>query len=223
MRRSVFIKKANQGSTMQGRGLFAYLASMGLTTTAGKLTTPLAHTVEPAEGDSVRKNLLERMYKNNVDLLTAADLSNGNPDVQKNIEKIENAFYIPAKRAIFLGKNFKGNATLAHEMGHMEDPKWLTQANITGKAVGGVGAMLAAVLGSKRSSKAAALAGSLGFGGTLASEVSASGRGYKIMEDAGEEDVMSKLKTMGGLPSYVMAGLSPLLTYKFRKGFGAFG
>lgn len=211
--------------TPMGRGLLSYLVSKGIIGTGQSVI--INNFVKDKEfknfdEDPIRANLLKRMEEKGVKLLTPKDLSNGNPLKEKDLSSMRNAFYYPAKKGIFLGNDFRRNAILAHEMGHSEDPSILTTINPIGKSLGTMGALATAIVRPQAQAKLAAKLGTLGFGGTLASEASASTRGYNILGDAGEQKFSEKIQAASGLPTYILSALLPAMTYKGRKLLGAF-
>jgi len=208
-----------------GRGLVSLYAAAILQSAGTHATSSLSRSGDKdvdRTKDPVRDHLLNRMESRGTKMLTEEDLVAAGLLSPNSTSSIENAFYAPKQRGIYLGKNYKGNSTLAHEIGHSEDPAILTKANIAGKSVGLLGTLLAATLRPQAAARLAAKLGTVGYGGTLASETSASLRGYKIMGEAGEQDFGQRLKAAGGLPSYMLAALMPAITYKGRKLLGAF-
>lgn len=208
-----------------GRGLLSYLISTGVIGTGqGAIIDKFVrdNNVDTVAEEPIRQKLLERMEQKGIKLLTPKDLSNGNPEIEKQLQTMENAFYHPGKKGIFLGNNFKRNAILAHEMGHAEDPALLTKLNPLSKSIGAMGTLAAAFIRPQSQARLAAKLGTLGFGGTLASEGSASTRGYKMLGDAGAEKFSDKIQAASGLPTYILSALLPAMTYKGRKFLGAF-
>jgi hypothetical protein len=169
----------------------------------------------------VRKNLEDRVREKGVRLVTAKQLALGNPEKEKELNELKNAFYMPRSKSIFLGKGSKGNATLAHEMGHAEDPEFFSTLNYGGKKGTALGSLIAA-LGKRSVAKFGVGLGALGGASTLTSEGSASARGFKMLDEAGETDFMEKLKAGRGLPTYMLYSLLPLVTYKGKKLLGGF-
>lgn len=210
-------------SQSTGRGPLAMaLATILIGTGQGAIVDKYVRDNGRTADATIRKNLEERMKSKGTKILTAKELANGNPLQEKTYSEMENAFYSPHHKGIFLGKDFKRNAILAHEMGHSEDPALLTSINPWGKFVGSVGGLTASIIRPQKAARLAAIIGSLGLGGTLASETSASVRGYNILGDAGEKKFSEKIQAASGLPTYALAALLPGLTYKGRKWLGAF-
>lgn len=213
---------------MMGRGLLSYLLSLGVIGTGQGLIVDkfVKDRVAPdLVNDPVRKNLESRMQAKGIKLLTAKDVAEKiykNPSLEKEIENMENAFYHSNSNGIYLGKNLKRNGILAHEMGHAEDPKLLTTLNPLGKMVSGGATLVSAFVRPQSAARLAAKIGTLGYGGTLASEISASTRGYKMLGDAGAEKFSDKIQAASGLPTYILSALLPAMTYKGRKFLGAF-
>lgn len=219
---------SNINSTPMGRGLLSYLVSLGLIGTGqGAIVDKFVKDKVAPDlvNDPVRKNLENRMQSKGIKLLTAKDVATKmykNPSLEKEFENMENAFYSPSMNGIYLGKNLKRNAILAHEMGHAEDPKLLSALNSLGKLVGGSSTLVSAFVRPQATARLAAKIGTLGYGGTLSSELSASARGYKMLGDAGEKKFSEKIQAGSGVPTYILSALLPAMTYKGRKLLGAF-
>ena len=169
----------------------------------------------------VRKNLENRVKEKGVRLVTAKQLALGNPKKEKELNELKNAFYDRSNNTIFLGKGMKGNSTLAHEMGHAEDPAFFSTLNYRGRQGTALGSLIAA-LGKRSIAKFGVGLGALGGASTLTSEGSASARGFKMLGEAGENSFKEKLKAAEGLPTYMLASLLPLITYKGKKLLGGF-
>ena len=88
-----------------GRGLLSFLISTGVIGTGqGAIVDKFVrdNNVDTVAEEPIRQKLLERMEQKGIKLLTPKDLSNGNPEIEKQLQTMENAFYHPGKKVYSL-------------------------------------------------------------------------------------------------------------------------
>ena len=149
------------------------------------------------------------------------------------------AYYAPKTDSIGLRRGERAS-TLAHELGHATQRKFLMSSLGKALRLGGAGVAGGAglgVLGTDDSAKAKqyALLSNVGALPLLGLEAHASGKGSQLMREVSQQKGtwdklkgLSKLKyRMGawkGLPTYAMAGIGvPWLTYAIKKSLGGYG
>jgi hypothetical protein len=119
----------------------------------------------------------------------------------------------------------------AHELGHILGPKILGKIQFPGKIGGSIMSLSSLFRQDKEKAKRDASIASGILGATLLpSEIDASIRGYKALgaldktKGALRPELLSRLsrlRSFAGLPTYTIAAMAPLLTYKLRDTFGA--
>ncbi len=131
------------------------------------------------------------------------------------------AHYDSTTGKINLSKGQAGPGLLAHELGHKAGPKALIPARGIGMALSNLATFGALSSPDQDGSRGSAIAGTVAGAGTLASEIDASARGYKMLRGAGSGKLRA-LKSFLGVPTYaLMAGL-PALAYEVKRRSGGF-
>lgn len=133
----------------------------------------------------------------------------------------EGSHYDGVTGKINLSKGLAGPAVLAHELGHKQGPKSLLPARGIGQALSNLAAFGVLAAPDQETSRNMAIAGSVASTATLASELDASMRGYKLLRVAGSSKARA-LKAFIGLPTYALMSGIPALSYAAKKHSGGF-
>ncbi len=143
-----------------------------------------------------------------------------NPDKEVGLHE-GGSHYNPKSDKINLNFYHNNPGVLAHEMGHAKGGKPLILANILGKLMGYAGTGTTLLTSDEDLGRNAAIAGTIGLGGTLASEIDASRRGYSMIRNLGGSRGKA-LKAFMGLPTYLAAATSPILAHKGKQWFNQY-
>src|SRR5215472_14740059 len=110
---------------------------------------------------------------------------------------------------------------LAHEIGHIKQPKWMTHPLSRGLGQHGtpLAALYAGITSDEDRAKAAAIAGSAAAVPMLTSEVDASIRGARLLQKHGVKGIR-RLSPGLGLASYGAVAAMPAAAYAAKKAFG---
>lgn len=166
------------------------------------------------------KSILNRLA-GNVDKVDEDIFSRLHTNIQnENKVKVKQHFggsaYNAINDEIKLNHKHYNPGVLAHEYGHVQGGKPLAYTNGVGKLVGGLGTLTAILSGNEDTGRNAAIAGSIGMAGTLASELDASRRGYNVLRSLGGSKGKS-LKAFMGIPTYLASSLAPFIAYKAKQ------
>lgn len=131
------------------------------------------------------------------------------------------AHYNHEARQIALSDLHSGPGVAAHELGHHFGGTKMLHVNVRGKPLSTFGTLLALMSPNENAAQAAAAAGTAGGIMTLASELDASRRGYKLLRGLGGGRRAS-LKAFAGIPTYLIAGAAPALAYFGKGSLGGF-
>ncbi len=206
---------------------------IGLAQTANAATIAAHESRRPLEGsidDAVfRDAIKQKAEASGAKVVNAEGWVNKNPGILEEIitkltgvrPRPQGTSYVPATKEILMHPNQSGAAFMAHELGHHHGGAGLMNVNMAGKGITGLASTIAALQPHEDTSAVAAGVGTAAGLGTLASELDASRRGYRLMRQAGSGR-KGALMAFAGIPSYLAYAALPGATWGIKKHMGGF-